>query len=156
RRLRIEYADEQPNLPKTLVLKLSDTSKLPGLSQRDSAVERAILCSGGMSDANMLLRETLFYQKFHKLVSEPCALEIPDIYFAATSGRSTPFTRALFVLFKRKERLRGAILMEDLSSGSNLDAVGPCAPDVLSILCVEVGRLYGYTAKAIAEGDPKM
>jgi hypothetical protein len=157
-RLRIEYSKQQVCNPPpvTLVLKYSDTSKLKGPSQRDSAVERLVLYSTGMSDVNMLQREAIFYNKYHEMVSDPAGLKIPDIFYTGMSGHSNILTRSLFVLFKRKEHVRGVILMEDLSKGQNLDAVEVCPTRVLSILCVEIGRMYGYTAKALAENNDRM
>jgi len=59
-------------------------------------------------------------------------------------------------LFKRKERVRGAILMEDLSSGTNLDPVEVSSKEVLSRLCIEIGRLYGYTASTLLENKGRI
>jgi len=101
------------------------------------------------SDVNLLKREILFYTRFYQMVSEPCGLKIPDIYLTAIEGRSDALSQALFVMFKRKERVKGAILMEDLSSGHNLDPVEISTKETLTRLCTEIGRLYGYTARTL-------
>jgi hypothetical protein len=152
-RLRLTYKFEQEDLPKTLVLKRSDTATLKGPSHRDFAVERLIVYSAGLSDVNMLLRECLFYNKYCQVISEPCGIKIPNIYLTAVEGVSNIFTQSLFVMFKRKERVRGAIIMEDLSSGRNLDPVEVSSEEFVMRLCDEMGRMYGYTAKALVDNN---
>jgi hypothetical protein len=46
--------------------------------------------------------------------------------------------------------------MEDLSAGRNLDPVDPCPPDVLTTLCTEIGRLYGFTARELVENQGRI
>jgi hypothetical protein len=52
--------------------------------------------------------------------------------------------------------VRGAILMEDLSSGTNLDPIEVSSREVLTILCSEIGRLHGFTAKTLFENNGKI
>jgi hypothetical protein len=102
------------------------------------------------------MREVLFYQQYFQLITEPIGIRIPEVYYAETRGHSSLLSKSLFVMFRRKECVRGAIIMEDLSSGRNLDAVEESSRANIMRLCAEIGRLYGYTAKALIENKGEL
>lgn len=47
-RLQIMYRFHQHNLPRSMVLKRSDTRRIKGPSHRDSAIERLVVYSAGL------------------------------------------------------------------------------------------------------------
>jgi hypothetical protein len=149
-RVRLEFS-KPTDMASTLVLKFSDTGKMVTPTQRDSAIERAIILSTGYSDVRMLQLETSFYAKHCRVLTEPLGIRTPKVYYACMDGHSTRSSVGLFVAFGVRQKVRGAIIMEDLGAGKTYDAVGPVPePDMLRIL-ETVAKFHGASAKMLRE-----
>ena len=154
-RVTITYAnnddDKGKALPRTLVCKMVDTSQVVSPTNRDKLVERLMMYTSGYSDVSMLQLETSFYGELRKLVLDPTGVEAPKSYYAQTGGTSNFASATMFIVFKRKERFRGAVLMEDLGGGTTWNAVETVPTPVAERIMRLMGRLHGATAKLLKE-----
>jgi len=154
-RIVLTYATVNPDLPSSVVLKFSDTSKIVTPVQRPSAVERGIMTLAGFNDVRMLVLETSFYSTYGPIITSSCGMEFPRCYYSGFTGSSSVATRAMFVLFKRLERANGCILMQDMSNGTIYDAVEDISLDVATKIAVALAKLHAVTAKEVQSRSTK-
>ena len=137
--------------PRTLVCKLMNAAQGRSQTHRDKLIERLIMTSLGYTDERMMALETDMYARASAIFMEPAGVRVPRCYYAAMEGTSNALTRAMFVMWMRKEHVRGAILMEDLGGGETWGAVQTVPTPVAEMVLLHAARIHGYTANLIRE-----
>lgn len=125
-RVRYTATSSSPDAtaPSSLILKMSDTSKMThSPANRSRMTERYLMVSSGYSDAIMLERELDYYTHLASPMEKLAGVTSPRVYYTDKRGSRTLSSAMRLVVFGKFQSLQGVILMEDLGEdGVTFDA----------------------------------
>jgi hypothetical protein len=142
----------QPDLPRSVVAKITDASKVVSPALRATVLERAMCVSAGFSDENMMRLECVFYTKLARITCVEAGVSVPKIYCAGMTGVHNRLTTGLFVAFARREHVRSAIVMEDLTAARFQNILSEANDSDRARILDAAVNMHAATAKMCRQG----